>query len=226
MLDILLVEDDPDIVRVVCTYFENEGYTVQIASSGWKGLKAALDKPPSLIILDWMLPNLNGLEVLKKLRQEQQTPVIMLTAKGEEEDKLTIFGAGADDYVPKPFSPRELVARAKAVLKRQQGNTGDVVRVGEIEIDNTKRIIKRNGQELELTSREFDLIYILASQSGRVFRRDELLEKIWGRDFFGVDRVVDVHISNLRQKIEIDPSKPQYLHTIRRVGYVFKDYES
>ncbi len=225
MSHILLIEDEPDIVRVVCTYLENEGYVVQIASSGLNGLEAALAQPPSLIILDWMLPNLSGLELLKQLRQEQQTPVIMLTAKGEEKDKLTIFEAGADDYVPKPFSPRELVARVKAVLKRQQG-TEDVIRAGEIEIDNAKRIIKRSGQELELTSREFDLMYILASQSGRVFRRDELLEKIWGRDFFGVDRVVDVHISNLRQKIEVNPSKPRYLHTIRRVGYVFKDDES
>ncbi len=226
MSRILLVEDDPDIVRVVGTYLENEGYVVQVASSGLRGLEAALNEPPNLIILDWLLPNLSGLEILKKLRQEQQTPVIMLTAKDEEEDKLKIFEAGADDYVPKPFSPRELVARVKAVLKRQQGNTENVVRIGEIEIDNTKRIIKRSGQELELTSREFDLMYLLANQSGRVFRRDELLEKIWGRDFFGVDRVVDVHISNLRQKIEIDPSKPRYLHTIRRVGYVFKDHES
>jgi two-component system, OmpR family, alkaline phosphatase synthesis response regulator PhoP len=219
---ILIVEDDPDIVRVVQTYLERAGYQVEVALDGLTGLTIALETPPELIVLDWMLPGLDGLEFIERLRREQRTPIIMLTARTEEHDRILGLDFGADDYVSKPFSPRELVARVKVVLRRSETlDSQEPLRLGPLTIDPARRSVTRDGTSIELTALEFDLLYTLASQPGRVFRRGELLDRVWGTDFEGVDRVVDVHISNLRQRLETDPSQPKLILTVRGVGYKF-----
>jgi DNA-binding response OmpR family regulator len=217
MASVLIVEDDPDIVQVVKTYLEKDAFTVEVARDGLTGLDKALQNPPTLIILDWMLPGIDGITFLQRLRRTQNTPVIMLTAKTEEADRLKGL-ALADDYVTKPFSPRELVARVKAVLRRGE-NVAEVFKLGVLTIDTAKRMAWRGDKDLELTTLEFDLLYFLARYPERVFARDELLRAIWGEAFMGVDRVVDVHISNLRQKLEPHPEQPQWLLTVRGVGY-------
>ncbi len=221
---ILLVEDDPDIARVVETYLRRAGFVVEVVYDGPSGLERALAAPPALIVLDLMLPGLDGFELLERLRPVLATPVIMLTARGEAEDRLKGFEHGADDYVPKPFHPPELVARVKAVLRRAQPErTDERLEVGDLSIDPGKRTVTRAGEALDLTAVEFDLLLVFAANPGRVFRRDDLLDRVWGRDFVGVDRVVDVHVSNLRQKLEPDPENPRYLLTLRRVGYKFTE---
>jgi DNA-binding response OmpR family regulator len=223
---ILVVEDDPDIVHVVRSYLERSDYTVDTALDGLTGLSRVLEEPPSLIILDWMLPGIDGLEFMKRLRREQQTPVIMLTARGEEDDRIKGLQLGADDYVPKPFSPRELVARVEAVLRRVQPpapQEAETLTRGPLVIDSSRRNVTRDNEPIELTALEFDLLYTLARHPGRVYRRDELLDRVWGSDFMGVDRVVDVHMSNLRQKLEVDPANPRMLLTVRGVGYKFSE---
>lgn len=217
MASILIVEDDPDIVQVVKTYLEKDSFTVEVARDGLTGLDKALQNSPTLIVLDWMLPGIDGITFLQRLRKTQNTPVIMLTAKTEETDRLKGL-ALADDYVTKPFSPKELVARVKAVLRRGE-NVAEVFKLGALTIDTAKRMAWRSDENLELTTLEFDLLYFLARYPERVFTRDELLRAIWDEQFMGVDRVVDVHISNLRQKLELNPEHPQWLLTVRRVGY-------
>jgi DNA-binding response OmpR family regulator len=217
MPSVLVVEDDPDIVQIVKGYLEKDGFSVGIAQDGLTGLTKALEETPTLIILDWMLPGIDGLTFLQRLRKTQSTPVIMLTAKTEEADRLKGL-ALADDYVTKPFSPRELVARVKAVLRRGE-HVAEIFKLGSLTIDTTKRIAWRGDKPLDLTTLEFDLLYFLAQHPERVFTRDELLRTIWGEDFMGVDRVVDVHISNLRQKLGSSPEEPQWLLTVRGVGY-------
>jgi DNA-binding response OmpR family regulator len=217
MAPILIVEDDPDIVQVVKTYLEKDAFTVEVARDGLTGLDKALHLSPTLIVLDWMLPGIDGITFLQRLRKTQSTPVIMLTAKTEETDRLKGL-ALADDYVTKPFSPRELVARVKAVLRRGE-NVAEVFKLGVLTIDTAKRMVWRGDKDLELTTLEFDLLYFLARYPERVFTRDELLRAIWGEAFMGVDRVVDVHVSNLRQKLEPNPEQPQWLLTVRGVGY-------
>ncbi len=223
---ILVVEDDQDIVRVVKAYLEREGFSVEIALDGLSGLDKALDGSPELIVLDWMLPGLDGLEFIKRLRQEKHTPVIMLTARAEEPDRVLGLELGADDYVAKPFSPRELVARVKAVLRRMRNTTEreqEALSRGSLLIDPMHRSVRMEGRRLDLTTLEFDLLYTLASQPGRVFRRDELLDRVWGRDFEGVDRVVDVHVSNLRQKLDAASDQPSLVLTVRGIGYKFTE---
>lgn len=221
---ILLIEDDPDIVRIVKTYLEYEGFEVEVAYDGKEGLKSALSAPPALVVLDWMLPSLDGLEVLRQLRSALAVPVIMLTARGEAQDRLAGFGYGADDYVPKPFHPPELMARVKAVLRRsQQDRASEPIQKGNLLIDPVKREVTLAGKPVLLSSLEFDLLLMLAENPGRVFRRDELLDRVWGREFTGVDRVVDVHISNLRQKLERRPDCPPLFQTLRGVGYKFSE---
>lgn len=217
MASILIVEDDPDIVQIVKSYLEKDGFAVDAARDGLTGLDKALQDSPSLIVLDWMLPNLDGMTFLQRLRKTQSTPVIMLTAKTEETDRLKGL-ALADDYVTKPFSPRELVARVKAVLRRGE-NVAEIFKLGPLTIDTAKRIAWREDKNLELTTLEFNLLYLFAQYPERVFTRDELLERVWSGEFTGIDRVVDVHISNLRQKLEPNPQEPQLLLTVRGVGY-------
>ena len=219
---ILIVEDDPDIVRVVEAYLRQSGFATEVASDGEAGLAAALAAPPALIVLDWMLPRLDGAAFMARLRPLQATPVVMLTARGEEADRLQGFALGADDYLPKPFSPRELVARVRAVLRRAGTEPPPPVAFarGGLRVDPSQRRASFAGRDVELTTLEFDLLLTLAAQPGRVWRRDELLDRVWGRDFVGVDRVVDVHISNLRAKFETVGGPPLLL-TIRGVGYKF-----
>lgn len=222
---ILVVEDDPDIVTVVKAYLERESYQVEVAKDGPSGLQCSLAAPPDLIVLDWMLPGLSGLELLKRLRRERETPIIMLTARGEQADRILGLEFGADDYVNKPFDPLELVARVRAVLRRarRQEATDEPLVVGPLRIDPVRRQVEKLGVPVELTTLEFDLLYTLAANPGRVWRRDELLDRVWGQAFIRVDRVVDVHVSNLRQKLETDPENPHYLLTVRGVGYKFAE---
>ena len=219
---ILIVEDDPDIVRVVEAYLRHDGFTTEVAGDGAAGLAAALAAPPALIVLDWMLPRLDGAAFMQHLRPRQATPVVMLTARGEEADRLQGFALGADDYLPKPFSPRELVARVRAVLRRAgTGNAPSaVLDHGALRIDLPGRRVSFAEREVELTTLEFNLLHTLAAHPGRVWGRDELLDRVWGSDFTGVDRVVDVHVSNLRAKLE-SAGSPPLLVTVRGVGYKF-----
>ncbi len=219
---ILLVEDDPDIVRIVQAYLTREGFQVETAVDGATGLASALAQPPALIVLDWMLPRLDGETFMMHLRLTLATPVIMLTAKGEEDDRLRGFELGVDDYIPKPFSPRELVARIHAVLRRAHGEKVSTQAIwrGNLWIDPVKRLASLGGHQLDLTTREFELLYTLAEQPGRVWHRNELLDRVWGRDFTGIDRVVDVHVSNLRLKLEAFCGTA-VLATVRGVGYKF-----
>lgn len=221
---ILLVEDDPDIVRIVQAYLNREGFQIVTATDGATGLAFAQAEPFSLIVLDWMLPHLDGEAFMTRLRPALSTPVIMLTARGEEADRLRGFELGVDDYIPKPFSPRELVARVYAVLRRVHGEKAatatQAIRRGELWVDPVKRFASFGGHPLDLTTREFELLYTLAEQTGRVWHRSELLDRVWGRDFTGIDRVVDVHVSNLRIKLEA-VCDTAVLATVRGVGYKF-----
>lgn len=226
MKTILIVEDDPDLAQFVKAYLERASYIVKTARDGLTGLSAALEEYPDLIVLDWMLPGIDGLEFMKRLRRERRTPVIMLTARGEEDDRVRGLELGADDYVSKPFAPRELVARVGSVLRRLDAaqEQGEVpYKRGHLTIDPSRRSVTQGGEPFDLTAREFNLLHTLASQPGRVYRRGELLDRVWGDDFAGVDRVVDVHMSNLRQKLEADPARPRLLLTVRSVGYKFTE---
>jgi DNA-binding response OmpR family regulator len=221
---ILIVEDDSDVLRVVVAFLEREGYQVETARDGAIGLERALAAPPDLVILDWMLPVLDGPDFLARLRREQDAPVIMLTARTEEDDRITGLEIGADDYVTKPFSPRELVARVRAVLRRRAASTdegpGPIEHRG-VRVDPAARTVEREGRRADVTTVEFDLLYALASAPGRVFRRTELLDRVWGEEFAGVDRVVDVHVSHLRKKLE-PLGADGMITTVRAVGYKFE----
>jgi len=219
MQSILLIEDDPDIVRIVKSYFEQSNYKVEVALDGLSGLSKALEIRPDLVLLDWNLPRLDGLELLKRLRKEQQIPIIMITARTEEIDRIMGLEFGADDYLVKPFSVRELVARVRAVLRRSTLiPEAKPLQEGLLSIDPSKREAFFELRKLDLTTLEFDLLFCFMGQVGRVFTRDDLLTRVWGRDFDGVDRVVDVHVSNLRRKLEAVGAL-DVLQTIRGVGY-------
>lgn len=208
---------------MVRAYLEHAGFAVAVAYDGRRGLQAALEAPPALIVLDWMLPEFDGIELLRRLKGSRDIPVIMLTARGEAGDRLTGFGLGVDDYVAKPFHPPELVARVKAVLRRSRREPPtEPLQRGELVIDPERRQVTLAGQPATLTTLEFDLLLTLAMHPGRVFRRDELLDRVWGADFTGVDRVVDVHISNLRQKLA-STGGPSLINTVRGIGYTFTE---
>lgn len=219
---ILIVEDDPDVVRVARAYLERDGFDVVVESDGEAGLRRALADGPALVVLDWMLPRMSGLEVLRELRRERPTPVILLTARTDELDRVIGLEVGADDYVVKPFSPRELVARVRAVLRRSEGaiaeHLDDVVDHGDLRLDVARRQAVYADRALSLTTLEFDLLLAFARAPGRVFSRDALIERVWGPAFDGVDRVVDVHVSNLRQKLAAAGAEG-LLRTVRGVGY-------
>jgi two-component system alkaline phosphatase synthesis response regulator PhoP len=220
---ILVVDDESSITNLVSAYLKPEGYEVQIASDGSSGLQAARTFKPDLIVLDVMLPGMDGIEVLAKLRRESDVYVILLTAKTEETDKIVGLSVGADDYVTKPFSPRELVARIKAALRRLQAGstqTGeDVLAFEHIRIDMGSRRVWVEGEEVDLTAIEFDLLKNLAENRGRVLSREQLLENVWGYDYYGEIRVVDVHIGHIRQKL----GREDLIATVRGVGYRFED---
>jgi len=218
---ILVVEDDADAATVVRAYLEREGYDVTVAHDGVSGLEAALDEPPDLVVLDWMLPGMDGLSFLRALRRAKALPVIMLTARSEENDRVAGLEAGADDYVVKPYSPRELVARVGAVLRRMSGAPAGedaVVTLADVRIDGGRRRVEVAGEPVVLSALEFDLLITLAATPGRVFSRGELIDRVWGPDFAGVDRVVDVHVSNLRQKLAA-AGAADVVGTVRGVGY-------
>ena len=224
MTKILVIDDEPSIVKLVTAYLKPEGYEVYTAADGRSGLKAADAFKPDLIILDLMLPGIDGIELLTRLRRESDVYVIMLTARSEEMDKVIGLSVGADDYMTKPFSPRELVARIKAALRRLKAGSGlgverKVLSFQHIHIDVGAHTVSVDDQPVELTSIEFDLLRVLAENRGRVLSREQLLERIWGADYFGETRVVDVHLGHVRQKLGND----SIIATVRGVGYRFED---
>jgi len=225
MVKILVIEDEPPILEVVTAYLHNEGYQVFTAQDGPSGLKAARAVKPDLLVLDIMLPGMDGLELLTRLRRESDAYVILLTARSEETDKIVGLSLGADDYLTKPFSPRELVARVKATLRRLR-STGDLSETAtlafrHVRIDPGRRQVWVDDEPVELTTTEFDLLKTLAEHRGLVLSREQLLERVWGYDFYGEERVVDVHIGHIRQKLGDD----RFIVTVRGVGYRFEDAE-
>jgi two-component system alkaline phosphatase synthesis response regulator PhoP len=223
---ILVVDDEPRIVQLVRDYLEHGGFTVLVASDGPSALRSARTGRPDLVVLDLGLPGLDGLDVTRALRREGQVPIIMLTARTEESDKLVGLELGADDYLTKPFSPKELVARIRAVLRRAEGmrSPSDVVRVGsEVELDVTRMEAHFGGRRVELTKTEFQLLATMARQPGRVFTRAQLLDAVRGVAFESYERAIDAHIKNVRKKIEPDPRAPRYVLTVFGVGYRFAE---
>jgi two-component system OmpR family response regulator len=222
---VLIVEDDRNLLDTLVYNVKKEGYDVVTSTDGEAAIVSAREEKPDLIILDIMLPTLNGLEVCRILRKEMTTPILMLTARNEEVDKIIGLEIGADDYMTKPFSMRELIARLRAMLRRADmtvsrlDSPGKTITTGTLEIDAERHRITDSGKELELSPREYDLLVFLAINKGFVFTREQLLEKVWGYDFAGDTRTVDVHIRWLRQKIEVDPSRPEKLLTVRGAGY-------
>nr|WP_044201183.1 response regulator transcription factor [Oscillochloris trichoides] len=226
---ILIVEDEVPIQNVLSSYLRAEGYRVYTAKDGASALSQMWAVRPDLVILDIMLPGMDGFEVCRRIQQDFDVYILFLTARSEEVDKLIGLSIGADDYLTKPFSPRELTARVKTILRRSrtpgprvhthQPIERPALRFEQFTIDPGCYTVWRDGEAIILTPREFDLLYVLAEYAGRVCNRDQLLERIWGSNFAGIDRVVDVHIKQLRRKIEVDPSNPQIIQTLRGVGY-------
>src|SRR5271169_3244402 len=226
MKRVLLIEDDRDIVELVRYNLEREGFQVAAATDGATGLAQVRKTPPDLLLLDLMLPKLSGLEICKEIRRDQslnRLPILMLTARGEEADRVVGLEMGADDYVTKPFSPRELVARVKALLRRAEpaGDTDKAIEIRGLHIDPASYRVARGGKPVALSTLEFRLLYYLARRPDRVFSRDQLLDAVWGTDRFVTPRSVDVYIRRLREKVEADPEKPEYLKTVRGAGYIF-----
>jgi len=219
---VLVVDDDVKTVELVKLYLDRDGYQVLTAYNGVEALRLAREGHPDLVVLDLMLPDIDGLEVCRTLRRESDVPIIMLTARTTDQDKLVGLDLGADDYVTKPFSPKELTARVRAVLRRLPGERGpDEVRSGELNMNFKTHEAWLAGASLNLTTVEFKLLGILAKEPGRVFSRTSLIEEALGYDFEGFDRTIDVHILNLRRKLEADPSHPRYIKTVYGVGYKF-----
>ena len=222
---VLVVEDDPNLLDTLAYNLRKEGYRVITAADGLKAVDIARSEQPDLIILDIMLPGLSGFEVCRILRREMTVPILMLTAKDEETDKIVGLEIGADDYVTKPFSVRELLARVAAHLRRAKmaeaptnGKTAPL-KIGKLEVDIARHRASLSGTGLDLSPKEFDLLAFLVRNKGLVFTREQLLEQIWGYDYTGENRTVDVHVRWLRRKIERDPSRPEYLLTVRGTGY-------
>lgn len=232
---ILIVDDEPHILELLKYNLENENYEVIQAETGIEALKK-LNKNISLAILDLMLPDIDGLEILKTLRKNNETsniPVIVLTAKGDEFDRVLGLELGADDYIAKPFSIRELIARIKALLRRVNDNSNNnnieiennknIIKFDDVEMNEINRSVSINNKIIEMTLKEFELLRLIIKSPGKVFTRDELLEKIWGYDYIGETRTIDVHIRQLRKKIEKDDSNPIYIKTVRGIGYKFRE---
>ena len=220
---ILVVDDEARIVKLVRDYLERAGFDVLAAQDGETALTLARVERPDLIVLDLMLPGVDGLDVCRRLRQESGVPIIMLTARVEEADRIVGLELGADDYVTKPFSPGELVARVRATLRRASGEVGPstMLRAGDVELDTASLTATVAGQPVDLTPTEFQLLATLVRQPGRIFSREQLLEAIHGVSFDGYDRSMDSHVKNLRRKIEPDPRQPCYIQTVYGVGYRF-----
>ena len=228
MSKILIIEDEDAIAELEKDYLELSGFEVDIKNNGTEGLKAALGMDYDLIILDLMLPGIDGFDICKRVREEKNTPIIMVSAKKEDIDKIRGLGLGADDYMTKPFSPSELVARVKAHLARYERLVGsaqhknDVIEIRGLKIDKTARRVFVNGEEKAFTTKEFDLLTFLAENPNHVFTKEELFNRIWNMDSIGDIATATVHIKKIREKIEVNTSKPQYIETIWGVGYRFR----
>jgi len=222
---ILVIDDDVELCTLVAEYLQAEGFVVEAAHDGESGLQRATGGGYLLVILDVMLPGINGFEVLRRIRATSRLPVLLLTARGEDVDRIVGLEIGADDYLPKPFNPRELVARIRAVLRRTRGDKSspaapEIVRVGEIELDPATRSVRRDGQPVELTSVEFNLLEVLLREAGRVVPRERLVNAVLSRKFSPFDRSIDMHVSKVRKKLG-DTENDEHIKTIRGVGYIF-----
>jgi len=221
---ILIVDDEPKIVRLVRDYLEHAGFAVTVARDGREAVMRARTDPPDLVVLDLGLPELDGLDVTRSLRRDSSVPIIMLTARDDETDKVLGLELGADDYVTKPFSPRELVARVRAVLRRQASDTSaELLRAGELVLDLPRLRASLGDRVVPLTATEFQLLTTMARQPGRVFTRSQLLDAIHGVAFESYERAIDAHVKNIRRKLEADPRSPRYLLTVYGVGYRLTD---
>lgn len=226
---VLVIEDEIHILELLRYNLEAAGYKVMASENGKEGLEKALEEKPDLVILDLMLPDMDGLEICKVLKKNEDTkniPIIMLTARSEEFDKVLGLELGADDYITKPFSVRELLARIKAVLRRTQQveeEKEEIIKFGDIVIDTGKHVVYKKGKALDLTLKEFELLKLLSQNKGKVLTRDYLLDKVWGYEYAGETRTVDVHIRHLRKKIEDDDKAPVYIETVRGIGYKLRD---
>lgn len=220
---VLVVDDEPTIAEVVSRYLERAGYDTRVAADGVQALAAAASRRPDLVVLDLMLPGVDGLEVMRRLRERDRIAVILLTAKGEEADRIIGLRQGADDYVVKPFFPAELVARVDAVLRRVEtsAEAETTIEFSDLVIDTGARRVFVRGEEVQLTQREFDVLLFLARHPGQVFSRDQLMDAIWQYSFYTDTSTVTVHIRRLRAKIELDPSQPRHIQTVWGVGYRF-----
>jgi DNA-binding response OmpR family regulator len=225
---ILVVDDEPNIIELARLYLEKEGFRVAEAAGGEEALRLFEEMSPALIVLDIMIPEPDGWEVCRRIRSRSSLPIIMLTAREDEVDKVVGLELGADDYLTKPFSPRELVARVKAVLRRTRpvSESQEVLHAGDLVIDASRRRVTQGEREVELTPREFDLLYTLALNRGIVLSRERLLERVWGYDYYGDTRTVDVHIRHMREKLGEDSSSPRYVETVWGVGYKFREEKS
>ncbi|MEW8958344.1 MAG: response regulator transcription factor [Moorella sp. (in: firmicutes)] len=226
MPKVLIVDDEPAIVELVAYNLQQAGFTTVTAGDGAEALAKAETEKPDLIILDIMLPKVDGFEVCRSLRARGNTPILMLTARREEIDRVLGLELGADDYLTKPFSPRELVARVRAILRRAESNMqqkDEIIAVDDVVINPAGHVVTVKGKPVDLTLKEYQLLYLLAANRGRVFTREALLERLWEGDYYGDTRTIDVHIRHLREKIEENPSNPRYILTVRGVGYKFRD---
>jgi DNA-binding response OmpR family regulator len=225
---ILVVEDDKKMAELIRLYLEKDGYRVQVVHDGGEGLELGRRHTQDLIVLDLMLPTIDGLDIARMLRAESNVPIIMLTARSTEDDKLLGLDVGADDYITKPFSPRELVARVRAVLRRTslEKDVQEAARFGEMVVDFVRHEARLRGARVHLTPKEFRLLATMAREPGRAFSRLELLEKVFGYDYEGFERTLDVHVMNLRKKIEPDPAQPQYVLTVYGLGYKFGETQA
>jgi DNA-binding response OmpR family regulator len=225
---ILVVDDEPNIIELARLYLEKEGFRVAEASGGEEAMRLFEEVRPALIVLDIMIPEPDGWEVCRRIRSRSQLPIIMLTAREDEVDKVVGLELGADDYLTKPFSPRELVARVKAVLRRAlpASESQEVLHVDDLVIDASRRKVIQGEKDIDLTPREFDLLYTLALNRGIVMSRERLLERVWGYDYYGDTRTVDVHIRHMREKLGEDSSQPRYVETVWGVGYKFREGKS
>lgn len=220
---VVIVDDDEKIVRLLKAYFEKESFAVFTAYDGLAALTAVKEHAPDIVVLDLMLPELDGWEVCRRLRQESEVAILMLTARDEESDRLVGLELGADDYVAKPFSPREVVARAKAILRRvgRAINKADILRFGLLEIDSLRHQVVFNGNVVELTPTEFKILELLAKKPGQVFSRLQIVDAVQGYAFEGFERTIDAHVKNLRRKIGDNPKEPRYIQTVYGIGYKF-----
>ncbi|MBE0697983.1 MAG: response regulator transcription factor [Anaerolineaceae bacterium] len=225
---ILVVDDEPQIVKVLRAYLEKAGYQVVTAADGNAAVSVFRQSRPDFVILDLNLPGIDGLDVCRTLRRESNVPILMLTARVEETDRLIGLELGADDYVVKPFSPREVVARVRTIFRRASAEPvkAEVIQVGALVIDLTGHSVMRSSVSIDLTPTEFDILVVLASQPKRVFSRMQIMEQAMGESFEGYERTIDAHIKNLRNKLEPNPKKPSYIHTVFGVGYKFEAREN